>query len=221
MCYSRCIALHFQVLQLVRLTDQWSAFYQTSMNRLNGKCLVSSAINKKERETCKVQCGSTKWKVLYIVYEKNVEIIKYEFADARVTSFTWNQYLSWFIHFCIFKIWYCKKQHLYCFLLFGFINVIIFVINPFGSCSTFVGVDLECPNSLRYDRSSWSELRYFNFEPTLKLWWRRARDFNGSQTLVTSGRFLGFSKFFCSENSKLWAFMCVIIFSTISNINCC
>ena len=58
------------------------------MNRLNGKCLVSSAINKKEGETWKVQCGSTKWKVLYIVYEKNVEIIKYEFADARVTCFT-------------------------------------------------------------------------------------------------------------------------------------
>ena len=37
---------------------------------------------------------------------------------------------------------------------FGFINFLIFVVNPFGSYSTFVGGDLEYPNSLRYDRSS-------------------------------------------------------------------
>ena len=32
------------------------------------------------------------------------------------------------------------------------------------------------PNSLTYDRSSWSTLRYFNFKPSFKLRWRRARN---------------------------------------------
>ena len=58
---------------------------------------------------------------------------------------------------CVFNIWCCKKQHMYCFLPFGFINVIIFVNNPFRSYSTFVGADLEYPISLSYVRSSWSE----------------------------------------------------------------
>ena len=62
-CYSRCIALHFQLLQLVSLTDRWSTFYETMMNRLMEQFLLSSAINKKERETWKVQCESTQWKL--------------------------------------------------------------------------------------------------------------------------------------------------------------
>ena len=33
------------------------------MNRLNEQYLLSSAINKKERETWKLQCGSSQWKV--------------------------------------------------------------------------------------------------------------------------------------------------------------
>ena len=36
---------------------------------------------------------------------------------------------------------------MFCFLPFGFRNVIIFVINPSDSYSTFVGEDLEYPNS--------------------------------------------------------------------------
>ena len=32
-----------------------------------------------------------------------------------------------------------KKQHMCCFFLFGFINVIIFIINPCGPYSGFVG----------------------------------------------------------------------------------
>ena len=59
---------------------------------------------------------------------------------------------------------------MYCFLHLGFINVIIFVNNPSRSYSAFVGADLEYPISLIYIRSSWSELRYFSFEPSLKLW---------------------------------------------------
>ena len=36
---------------------------------------LSSAIIKKERETWKVQCGSSQWKVYYIVYEKNMSLL--------------------------------------------------------------------------------------------------------------------------------------------------
>ena len=71
-CYSRCIAIHFQQLQLVHLIDRWSNFYLTRMNRLMRQHLLSSAVNKKERETWKVQCGSTQWKVDHIVYEKSM-----------------------------------------------------------------------------------------------------------------------------------------------------
>ena len=60
---ARCIALDFQLLQIVRSTDQWSTFYEKRMNHLNGQHLLSSAINKKERETWKVPCGSPQWKV--------------------------------------------------------------------------------------------------------------------------------------------------------------
>ena len=59
---------------------------------------------------------------------------------------------------------------MYCFLHLCFTNVIIFVNNPSRSYSTFIGADLEYPISLSYIRSSWSELRYFNFESNLKLW---------------------------------------------------
>ena len=54
-CYSRCIALHFQLLQPVCLTDRWSIFCETTMNRQH---LLSSAINKKG----KGNLGSTVWK---------------------------------------------------------------------------------------------------------------------------------------------------------------
>ena len=104
--------------------------------------------------------------------------LQYEFGDARINCFIWQQYSSWLICFCAFKIWYCKKQHMYCFLPFGFINVIIFVNNPSGSYSTFVGADLEYPISLSFDRCTWSELGYFDFEPSLKLWCHRAQDFH-------------------------------------------
>ena len=87
LCYCRCIALHFQLLQLVYLTDQWSTFYKTRMSCLSGQYILSSAINKKERETWKVQCGSSKWKVYYIVYEK-IWTLHYEFADARINCFS-------------------------------------------------------------------------------------------------------------------------------------
>ena len=63
LCYSRCIALDFQLLQLAPSTDQGLIFYETRMNHLNGQHLLSSAINKKERQTRKVQCGSFQSKV--------------------------------------------------------------------------------------------------------------------------------------------------------------
>ena len=55
---SRCIVLHFQLLKLVRLTDRWSTFYETRMNRLMEQHLVSSATNKKG----KGNMNSTMWK---------------------------------------------------------------------------------------------------------------------------------------------------------------
>ena len=134
-------------------------------------------------------------------------------ADARKNCFTWYQYLSWFIRFC---------QHMYCFLHSFFINVFNFILNPFGSYSTFVGADLEYLNSLRQEKSSWFGLSYPNFEPSLKLWWRRlARDFDGSQILVTSEGFQGFLRFLSFEISKLRAFVCITIFTIISNMNYC
>ena len=53
----------FNYLNQVRLTDRWSTFYETRMNRLNGQYLLSSVINKKERDSWKVQSGSSQWKV--------------------------------------------------------------------------------------------------------------------------------------------------------------
>ena len=95
------------------------------------------------------------------------------------------------------------------------------LLNPSGFYSTFVGANLEYPNLLRFDRGSWSELRYFNFESSLKLWWRGAGDFDGSQILVTSEGFQGFSRRFLSfEILKLRAFLCFTIFTLISNMNC-
>ena len=105
---------------------------------------------------------------------------------------------------------------------FGFINVIIFVVNPSGSYSTFFGADFEYPNSLRYNRSSRSELRYFNFKPSLKLWWCRAQDFDGSQILVTSEGCQGFSRRFLrkTRNSfKKWPLnLCWISNKTIMKL---
>ena len=58
---------------------------------------------------------------------------------------------------------------MYCFLPFGFMSGIIFAIDPLGFYSTFAGADLGYHNSLSYNRGSLSELRYFNFERSLKL----------------------------------------------------
>ena len=44
------------------------------MNHLNGQHPLLGVINKKERETWKLQCGSLQWKVEYILYEKYMEI---------------------------------------------------------------------------------------------------------------------------------------------------
>ena len=57
---------------------------------------------------------------------KRIWKLQYEFADTRMNWFTWKYYSSWSIRSYAFKIWYCKKQHTYCFLPFGFINVIVF-----------------------------------------------------------------------------------------------
>ena len=155
---------------------------------------------------------------------KRIWKLQYGFGDATINCFAWYQHSSWFICFCAFKIWYCKKQYMYCFLPFGFINVIIFVINPSGSYIAFFGAYLEYLNSLRYDSSYVTLLRYdlrLQFWTSFKLWWCCAWYLDESEILVTSGVFHGFSRFLSFEISKLRAFACSTIFTIISNMNYC
>ena len=64
--YSKRIVLHFKLLQLVRLTERWSTYYKTRIDHLIKQRLLSGAINWKEKETLKVQCGSMQWNLKYI-----------------------------------------------------------------------------------------------------------------------------------------------------------
>ena len=109
LCYCRCIAFHFQLLQLVCLTDQWSTFYKARMSYLSGQYILSNAINKKERETWKVQCGSSKWKVYYIVHEKNMDITLWV-CWCQNKLFYVIAVLALLIYFCAFKIWFVKNS---------------------------------------------------------------------------------------------------------------
>ena len=66
LCYSRCIALHFQPLQHVHLTAQWLIFYETKMKYLIGKHLFSSANNKKGKHgKCSVKVHIEKYNTWY------------------------------------------------------------------------------------------------------------------------------------------------------------
>ena len=123
-------------------------------NWLNVKCLLSSGINKKEMETWKVDQWKRKGNMESTVWNFTVESIVHCILQ-KYGNWIWVcwcqnklfyviyyvQYLSWFMRFCAFKIYYCKKQGMYCFLPFGFINVIIFIIHPSCFYSTFVGED--------------------------------------------------------------------------------
>ena len=109
LCYCRCIALHFQLLQLVCLTDQWSTFYKTRMSCLSGQYILSSAINKKERETLKVKYGSSKWKVYYIVYEENIDITLWV-CRCQNKLFYVMAVLPVIYLFYAFKIWFVKNS---------------------------------------------------------------------------------------------------------------
>ena len=51
LCYCRCIALHFQLLQPVFLADQSMIDILQNKEEYNRQYILSSAINKKERET--------------------------------------------------------------------------------------------------------------------------------------------------------------------------
>ena len=131
---------------------------------------------------------------------------------------------------------------MYCFLPFGFINVIIFVNNPSGSYSTFVGADLEYPISLSFDRCTWPELGYFDFEPSLRLWCHRAQDFHNplsdnitkwsntlkqfvcmpTNCLSVFDHFVGLAlKGLSFEISKVRASACVTIFTIMYKMNYC
>ena len=47
--YSKCIALHFQLLQLAHLTDRWLDFYETRKNRLIGSTGFQVQSKKKKK----------------------------------------------------------------------------------------------------------------------------------------------------------------------------
>ena len=182
--------------------------------------IISSEINKKERKTWKVQSGSSKWNLYYIVYENNMDITLWV-CWCHNKLFYVMAALAVIYMFLRFYDMICKKQRIYCFFPFGFVNVIIFVINPSGFYSAFVGAYLEDPNFLRFDRGGWFELRYFNFESSSKLWWRGAGYFDGWQILVTSEGFQGFSRRLLSfEVLELHAILCFTIFTLMSNMNC-
>ena len=172
LCYCKCIALHFQLLHLVCLTDQWSTFYKTRMSCLSWQYILSSVINKKERETWKVECGGSKWKVYCTVYEKNMDI------TLRVY---WCQNKC----FCTFKIWFVKNS-----ICIVFCHWFIWLL--FNVCWSRFGV----PHCATFWQGQliWVEI----FESSLKMWWRSAGDFDGSQILVTSEGFQGFSRRFLS-----------------------
>ena len=89
LCYSKCIALHFQPLYLVRLIDRWSTFHETRVNRLNEEHLLSRTTNKKKgkhvKYNVKVHSGNcSAW------YMKRIWTLQYEFADARINWFPWH-----------------------------------------------------------------------------------------------------------------------------------
>ena len=144
--------LDWPMIDILRNKDEY---------RLNGQYLLSSAINKKRK-------GNTESIVWKFTMESIVHSIWKEYGNYMlmeiITVLRDNRtrrdlYVFALLRLDIFKDSICIVSS-----LFGFINFFIFVVNPFGSYSTFVGGDLEYPNSLRYDRSSWSGLRCFNFE---------------------------------------------------------
>ena len=103
-----------------------------------GQDLLSSGISKNGRKIWKWECGSTQWKVKYMVYERNMKITIWAcwFQNKMIAL-----YSSLFIRSCAFKIWYCRKQDMYCFFPFGLINVIISAFNPCDPYSRFVGAE--------------------------------------------------------------------------------
>ena len=84
--YSRCTALHFQLLQVLRLTDRWATFYKTRVNCLIGQHLLSSAINKKGGRGRYPEVPGGRCSTQYMI---RVWKLQYEFADARIDWFTW------------------------------------------------------------------------------------------------------------------------------------
>ena len=64
----------------------------------------------------------------------------------------------------------------------------------------------KAPQFATFNRSSWSELRYLNFGPNLKLWWRCPRDSYGLRIPVTPGGIEDFSKRFLFWNNKTSSF---------------
>ena len=119
-----CIALHFQLLQFVHLTHCWSITVFTKQRWFAWWNGPNNAINKKRKENMK----SIVWNLKCIVRWKDVEDGKYSTLYKKNT--------------CAFKIWFWKKQHMYCFLPFGFKSVVIFAINDLLSSAKLLSLFL-------------------------------------------------------------------------------
>ena len=64
--FSRC--------NLCSLTDLWSTFYENKGDLFDEQCLLSSAIDKKERDTWKLHSKITQWKAQCMVHQNNMKI---------------------------------------------------------------------------------------------------------------------------------------------------
>ena len=120
--YSKCITLHFQLLQLLRLTDQWSTFFERWVNHLIGQCLPSSAVNKKEREHGKysLEVHSGRYKAWYLkrIFQITIWVSWCQNKLVYVTGL--RRHVS---VLALLRYYIVKKQLKHCFLSFGFINV--------------------------------------------------------------------------------------------------
>ena len=124
--YSKCITLHFPLLQLLRLTDQCSTFFERWVNHLIGQCLPSSAVNKKEIEHGKysLEVHSGRYRAWYLkrIFKITIWVSWCQNKLVYVTGL--RRHVS---VLALLRYYIVKKQLKHFFLSFGFINVNFFV----------------------------------------------------------------------------------------------
>ena len=129
LCFSRCIALHFQPLQLICLTDRWLIFKKTELDRLiNSVCFQVRSIKKAWHGKYSVKVHSGKYSSWYM---KTTWKIQYKFADSKINWLMGLYYSSKFTHYYTYNI------------LYRFVLWLFSAINPRGVYSGFVGEELR------------------------------------------------------------------------------